>query len=93
MQHLIMDMLEDNALWTEPLQFFAERATKLKVGDFIQAPSENEYIDQNATLGEAIHQLIICPYLSLLVTSGDEVVGILRLSDLFSKICDIIKTC
>jgi len=36
MQHLIMDMLEDNALWTEPLQFFAERTTKLKVSDFIQ---------------------------------------------------------
>jgi len=31
------------------------------------------------------------PYLSLLVTSGDEVVGILRLSDVFTKICDIIK--
>ena len=87
---LIKDMLEDNALWAEPLQFFAERATKLKVSDFIQAPSENEYIDQNATLGEAIHQLIVQPYHSLLVTEDDEVVGILRLSDVFSKVCDII---
>jgi CBS domain-containing protein len=86
-------MLEDNALWTEPLQFVRERATKLKVGDFIQAPSEGEYIDDNATLGEAIHQLVVYPYHSLLVTSGDEVVGILRLSDVFSKICDEIKTC
>jgi len=90
---LIKDMLEDNALWMEPLQFICERAAGLKLSDFIQAPAENEYIDENATLGEATHQLIICPYLSLLVTSGDEVVGILRLSDLFSKICDIIKTC
>jgi CBS domain-containing protein len=88
---LIKDMLEDNALWTEPLQFFAERATKLKVSDFIQAPSENEYIDENATLGEATHQLIVQPYLSLLVTKDDEVVGILRLSDVFTKICDIIR--
>jgi len=90
---LIRSMLEDNALWTEPLQFVRERATKLKVGDFIQAPSEGEYIDDNATLGEAIHQLVVYPYHSLLVTSGDEVVGILRLSDVFSKICDEIKTC
>ena len=36
---LIRSMLEDNALWAEPLQFFRERATKLKVVDFIQAPS------------------------------------------------------
>jgi CBS domain-containing protein len=88
---LIKDMLEDNALWAEPLQFVRERATQLKVGDFIQTPSEGEYIDENATLGEAIHQLIAYPTLSLLVTRADEVVGILRLSDVFAKICDIIK--
>ncbi len=89
---LIRSMLVDNALWTEPLQFFRERATKLKVGDFIQAPSEDEYIDEQATLGEAIHRLVVYPYHSLLVTCGDEVVGILRLSDVFTKICDIIKS-
>jgi len=88
---LIRSMLENNALWTEPLQFFRERAAKLKVGDLIQAPSEDEYIDENATLGEAIHQMIVNPYLSLLVNSGDEVLGILRLSDVFTKICDVIK--
>jgi CBS domain-containing protein len=88
---LIRSMLENNALWTEPLQFFRERASKLKVGDLIHAPSEDEYIDENATLGEAIHQMIVNPYLSLLVTSGDEVLGILRLSDVFTKISDVIK--
>ena len=88
---LIRTMLENNALWTEPLQFFRERAAKLKVGDLIHAPSEDEYIDENATLGEAIHQMIVNPYLSLLVTSGDEVLGILRLSDVFTKISDVIK--
>ncbi|MBT8372278.1 MAG: CBS domain-containing protein [Deltaproteobacteria bacterium] len=88
---LIKDMLESNALWAEPLQFFAERAARLMVSDFIHAPSEGEYIDENATLGEATHQLVVQPYHSLLVTSGDEVVGILRLSDVFAKICDIIK--
>jgi CBS domain-containing protein len=90
---LIRAMLVDNALWTEPLQFLCERATKLKVGALIQAPSEGEYIDANATLGEAIHQLIVYPYHSLLVTSGDEVVGVLRLSDVFAKVCDVIKSC
>jgi CBS domain-containing protein len=88
---LIRSMLENNALWTEPLQFFHERAAKLKVGDLIHPPSEDEYIDENATLGEAIHQMIVSSYLSLLVTSDGEVLGILRLSDVFAKICDVIK--
>jgi len=88
---LIQDMLENSALWAEPLQFFCERAASLKVSDFIQAPSEGEYIDENATLGEATHKLIVQPYLSLLVTKDDEVVGILRLSDVFTKVCDLVK--
>ena len=88
---LIKSMLEDKTLWMEPLQFFRERASELKVGDFIQPPAEDEYIDANATLGEATRQLVVFPFHSLIVTSDDEVVGILRLSDLFSKICDIIK--
>lgn len=89
---LIRSMLEDNALWAKPLQFVHERAIQLKVADFIQAPSAGEYIEENASLGEAIHQLIAYPTLSLLVTSSDKVVGILRLSDVFTKICDIIKS-
>ena len=89
---LIRDMLGNNALWAEPLQFFAERAARLKVRDFIHAPAENEYIDENASLGEATNQLVVQPYLSLLVTSAGEVVGILRLSDVFAKICDIIRS-
>ena len=88
---LIKSMLEDSALWTDALQFVRERANELNVVDFMRSPSEGEYIDENATLGEAIRQLVAYPYLSLLVTRSDEVVGILRLSDVFAKICDTIK--
>lgn len=88
---LIRTMLEDNALWSQPLQFVHERAAKLKLGEIIQPPSESEYIDENASLGEATHQLIAYPYHSLLVKGGGEVVGILRLSDVFAKVCDIIR--
>jgi len=42
-------------------------------------------------MGEATHQLVVSPYHSLLVARNDEVVGILRLSDVFAKICDIFK--
>jgi CBS domain-containing protein len=88
---LIRSMLEDTALCTEPLQFFHDRAIQLQVKDFIQAPAQDEYIDENATLSDATRQLVVYPYHSLLVTRGDEVVGILRLSDVFARVCDIIK--
>ena len=90
---LIKSMLEKNALWLEPLQFICERGTQLKVRDFVKPPVDSEHVDENATLGEAIHQLIVYPYHSLLVTRDKKVVGILRLSDVFTIICERIKTC
>ena len=90
---MIKSMLEEHALWREPLQFVCERAAKLNASNFMETLVEGVYIDENATLGEAIHQLVIQKHHSLLVTSGDEVVGILRLSDVFTKVCDKIKTC
>ena len=71
---MIKDMLATHSLWTEPLQFIAERAAKLMVSDFIHPPGDGEYIDENATMGEAINQLVVQPYHSLLVTSDDDVV-------------------
>ena len=90
---LIKSMLKDNVLWSEPLEFICSRAFELNVSDFMEAPEDGVYIDENTTLDEAIHQLVLCRYQSLLVTRDQKVVGVLRLSDVFTKICDTIKTC
>ena len=90
---LIHSMLKDNALWSEPLEFVCDRAPELNVRNFMEAPSDGVYIDEKAAMGEAIHQIVIQKHHSLLVTKGDDVVGILRLTDVFATICDKIKTC
>ena len=59
-------------------------AAKLKVEDFMQSPSEDEYIDEDTSLDIAAHQLITGFHLSLLVRKGEDIVGILRLSDIVS---------
>ena len=90
---IIKSMLKDHLLWGDPLQFICSRASKLKVSDFMEAHADGGYIKENARLDEAIHQLVACRYQSLLVTRDEKVVGILRLSDVFTKICDKIKSC
>jgi len=90
---LIKSMLEDNVLWHEPFEFVCERASQMKVGDFVKTPEVQELIDENVTFGEAIHQLLTLPYIALLVKRDDEIIGILRLSDVFATICNEIKTC
>lgn len=90
---LIKSLFKDHFLWNEPLQFICSRVPNLKVRDFMEPPTDAAYIQESATLGEAIHQLVVCRYQSLLVKRKDQVVGILRLSDVFTIICDKIKTC
>jgi len=90
---LVKSMLEDNALWLEPFQFICERATTIKVGDFVKPPETDGLIDENATLGEAIHQLVMLPHIALMVKKDNVIVGVLRLSDVFARICAKIKTC
>jgi len=89
----IKSLLKDNLLWSEPLQFVCSRAAKLRVIDIMEVPGDGVYIDAGATLDEAIHRLIMCRYHSLIVTKNEKVVGILRLADVFTQICEKIKNC
>lgn len=66
-------------------------AAKLKVADFMQRPTEGEYVDENTTLDMALHQLTAGSNLSLLVTKGTEIVGVLRLSDVFAAVFHAMK--
>jgi predicted transcriptional regulator len=56
-------------------------------------PAQGEYVKEEATLDEAIHQLIIGHHQSLLVLRGKEIVGILRLNDVFREVCNMIVSC
>jgi predicted transcriptional regulator len=51
-----------------------------------------EHIDENATLSEAIYRFVMWDTLSILVTKGDEAVGLLRLSDLSQEITEYMKS-
>lgn len=69
-------------------------AVRVKVEDCMQTIQEGEYIDQDASLDAAIHHLILENHLSLLVTDHrKEIVGVLRLSDVFAAVFHAMKEC
>jgi CBS domain-containing protein len=90
---LIKSMIARYSLWQQPLEDICRRAPHIKVKDIMYTPTEGEYVDDEATLDQAIHQLVIGRRQSLLVTKGEDIVGILRLTDVFAEICNVIKTC
>ncbi len=79
-------------LWDRPLQNLYKKALEQKVKSFMYKPTEGEYIQESATLNEVIHRLIIGQHHSLLVTNGHDIVGIVRLTDVFELIRLHLKT-
>jgi hypothetical protein len=76
-----------------PLKGLCSKAAKLKVEAFMQAPSEGEFIEQEASLEAALMQLVLGRHLSLLVTADKEIVGVLRLTDAFAAVFHTMKEC
>jgi CBS domain-containing protein len=89
----LKSMVEKFALWDKPLSDICSKAARMKVKDIMYTPTEGEYVEENASLGEAIHQLVMGHHQSLLVTRGEEIVGILRLVDVFKEVCEAMKSC
>ena len=92
-QEFLKDMLDKFNLWQEPLADICRKTAKISVKKIMYTPSGDEYVDEKATLNEAIHHIIMGHHQSLLVTRGDEIVGVLRLTDLFTEVCERIKSC
>jgi CBS domain-containing protein len=76
---------------TPPLKDLCRKASKLRVEDFMQTPSEGEIIEQEASLEAAIMQLVTGQHISLLVTRKKEIIGILRMTDAFAAVFHTMK--
>ncbi len=85
-------MIDQFDLWETRLEKLAEKAANMIVKDFMYQPSEGEFVNKKASLDEAIHQLVMGHHQSLLVVSSRQIVGILRLVDIFKEISNCIKT-
>ena len=86
-------MMDQERLWSGSLRDICSRAGEIGVKDFMYTPTKGEYIDEDAPLEEALHLLVMGNHHSLLVTRGERIVGILRLTDVFAAIYDLIETC
>jgi CBS domain-containing protein len=90
---LLKSKLEEHGIWDKPLKDISGKAAKMKVKTFMYTPMEEEYIDESAPLEEAMHKLVKGHHQSLLVTKGGEIVGILRLTDVFMEVFRLMKLC
>ncbi len=74
-----------------PLAETCAKAARLKAKDFMEYAAEDGFIDEQSSLSEAIPLLILGRHISLLVRRGEEIVGVLRLSDVFAAVFHLMK--
>jgi CBS domain-containing protein len=89
--NFLRNMLEQYSLLAESFDVVCKKAGKVKVKDFMYMPSEGEYVKETTTLREAIHRFVMGHHQSLLVTKGTDIVGILRLTDVFKEVFQTMK--
>ncbi|MBT3177333.1 MAG: CBS domain-containing protein [Desulfobacula sp.] len=83
-------LVENYNLWDESCESLVEKAKKRPVKEIMYSPQEGEYVDEDLSIPEAIHHFILGNHQSLLVLRQKKVVGILRLTDVFKLICDLM---
>ena len=74
-----------------PILDVYSKAAKNRVTEYMRRPTEGEYVNENASLDVALHQLTAGSNLSLLVTRDKDIVGILRLADVFAAVYHSMK--
>ena len=93
-QQFLRNMVKQFALWDKPMMDVCRKATKISAKDCMYVPAEGEYVKEDDSLDVAIHQLVMGHHQSLLATgSRGEIVGILRLTDVFKQIVEFMKEC
>lgn len=89
----LKDLQDQYSLLDGPLENICQKAAEMKVDTFMSRLTEGEFIEASASLNQAIHLLVMGHHQSLLVKKGKDVIGILRLTDVFNAVFNVMKSC
>jgi CBS domain-containing protein len=77
-------------LWQKPLENLAGKAARTAVRQLLRPFADGETIDEEGSLDTALQQMVTGRFQSLLVTRDGEIVGILRLTDVYEEIARLL---
>ena len=89
----LKDLQDQYSLLDGAMENICQKAGQTKVEDFMSKLTEGEFIDAGASLDRAIHLLVMGHYQSLMVRKDKNIIGILRLTDVFAAVFHVMKTC
>jgi ferredoxin len=95
--NIVMDAVEamrsQVRLWQQPLSELCRKAWAVKIESFIEMPPREQMVDIDDCLPTAFDLFVITRQGSLFVVDGRNVVGIIRFSDIYNKIKEVMRSC
>lgn len=88
---VLVTIREQFQLWKRSVASMKKTLAKLKVADIMQEPSEGEFVEVDDAMSVAMHRIVMGNHHSLLVTRDRVIVGILRSTDVFNALYDMIQ--
>ena len=89
----MQSLLTHHHLWDNPLKDVCRKGAAIPVSSFMKTPTDGEFIEEDANLDEAIHQMVLGYHQSLLVLKEGAITGVLRLTDVFDAFSKVIEQC
>ena len=95
--HLVKDAIDamrrQVRLWQQPLAELCEKACSVKIGSFVEMPPREQMVSVDDGLDSAFDLFLVLRHGSLFVTDGPEVVGLIRFSDIYNRIKEVMRSC
>ena len=90
----IIRTVVDERLWQHiSIKDLCRKASRIKVEQIMQAPTQGEYVEADTPIEQAIEQMVEGSHFALLVAREKRIVGILRMSDIFAAVFHSMKEC
>jgi hypothetical protein len=93
LEYIWKSMQEDYHLWENPFRDLCRKAADLRIRDFFKPPQEGQSVGVDDSLVKCFHLFVMNRHDALLVFDGDDMVGLLRFSDVYKKAAQTMKEC
>lgn len=90
---MLESMKEQLRLWQKPLGELCRKAYQIHIENFIALPTPDHMVKADDKMDTAFHLFVVGRHDSLFVTEGEEIVGLIRFSDVYRKIKETIRAC
>jgi CBS domain-containing protein len=92
-QETLDTMKEQFRLWQRPLADMCRKAYTVKIENYVKMPTPDHMVNADDKMDNVFHLFVVGRHDSLFVRDGNELVGLIRFSDVYRKISQTMREC